>query len=401
MKDSGTIRDNCPVLIIGAGPVGLLLANLLGKLQIPVFLAEQRTELPDWSRAIGVTPPSLEILKSVGIHEKLEEAGVCIEEALVHDDRGTVGRVGFSELDSEFQHILALPQCDTMRFLADNLARFSSVTVRRGLTLTGLKLEGENIVAEFDSGEVNSRTKLNVSWLVGCDGVESTVRKMGGINFSRRGYGQSFVMADYDDHTALGDHAHLYFKREGSVESFPLPGRRRRWVVLANSMPADADRAAFLERVVAARAGYSLSAGIRQSPVFQFTPECVVVDRLAAGRILLAGDAGHVISPIGGQGMNTGFADAELAATILPRLLADEEPETLLAVYNKVRSCAARSARRRAALAMWVGTRVGRISSAVRNLSLRALLKSPLAKNIPSHFAMLSIPYNRADKVNL
>ncbi|MFO7821115.1 MAG: NAD(P)/FAD-dependent oxidoreductase [Lentisphaeria bacterium] len=402
MIQQATEPQVLPVLIIGAGPVGLLLANLLGKSGIPVVVAEQRRSAPEWSRAIGITPPSLNIFKSLGLHETLETRGVCVDEAVVHDDRGPAGQVSFAHLDSEFRHILALPQCETMQILTDNLARFPSVCIRRGVKLTGLKYAAQYAVAELlDSGDPDNPVKLKARWIIGCDGADSSVRHLAEINFTHRHYGPRFVMSDYDDQTDLGRGAHLYFKRDGSVESFPLPDKRRRWVVLANHMTDSSDNAAFLEDQVAGRAGQTLVSSTRRTPVFEFTPESVAVDRMARERVILAGDAAHVMSPIGGQGMNTGFADAELVATILPRLLDGETAEPLLAAYDRCRQRAARAARRRAAFGMWVGTRTGRISSGLRNLAVRGVMASPLARLIPPHFAMLTIPYNSADKTEI
>ena len=389
------------VLIIGAGPVGLLLANLLGRQQVPVLVAEQRTNFPEWSRAIGITPPSLEILRSGGLHDVVEKRGVRVQEAHVHDDRGCAGKVSFADIDSEFRHILTLPQCATMKILADNLTRFPSVRVCYGQRLISLRRTEEYVLAEFESPNPNGNPQVQARWVVGCDGADSSVRGLAGSSFKRRPYAPRFLMADYDDHTDLGTQAHLYFKHDGSVESFPLPDKQRRWVALANDLTTRDDCTQLLEKHVVARTGYSLTDSTRRSPVFEFIPERVDLKRIAFKHILLAGDAAHVMSPIGGQGMNTGFADAELAATILPRLLDGEDPEPLLAAYDTCRRRAAAVARRRAAFGMWVGTRTGRFPASIRNLALRTLMASPAAAHIAPYFAMLTIPYNRAAKATI
>lgn len=394
-------KSPVPVLIIGAGPVGLLLANLLGQQQIPVLVAEQRTDFPKWSRALGITPPSLEILKSAALHDVLEKRGVHVQEAHVHDDRGFAGQVSFTDIDSEFRHILALPQCETMKILADNLSNFPSVRICYGQRLVSLQRGSGCVLAEFESPNANCNRQLQARWIVGCDGADSSVRHLAGCTFKRRQYAPRFVMADYDDHTNLGTQAHLYFKHDGSVESFPLPDKQRRWVALANDLTTRDDCDQFLEKHVVTRTGHSLTDSTRRSPAFEFTPERIVLKRTAFKHILLAGDAAHVMSPIGGQGMNTGFADAELAATILPRLLDGEDPAPLLAAYNKCRRRAAAVARRRAAFGMWVGTRTGRFPAGIRNLALRTLMASPAAAHIATYFAMLTIPYNRANEATI
>ena len=112
-----------PVIIIGAGPVGLLLANLLGRQNIRCLLAEKRLESAEWSKAIGVTPPSLDILEKGCLHRPVLEAGVRVKKAIVHDERGPAGSVSFEQIESGFRFILTLPQYDTTKILEKSLAQ--------------------------------------------------------------------------------------------------------------------------------------------------------------------------------------------------------------------------------------------------------------------------------------
>ncbi len=383
------------VVIAGAGPVGLLLANLLGRRGISCFLAEKRTAEPDWSRAIGVTPPSLAILKETGLHEQFIEGGVHVRHAYVHDDSGTAGRVNFHNIDPEFDYILAIPQSENMRILEDGLESCDNVVFRRGLTLTDADDQRDSVNAAFVEKASGQPMHVTAKWLIGCDGCDSTVRALSGIRHSRTAYASTFVMADYEDTTDWQDDAHLFFTRKGSLESFPLPGNARRWIALNNKQQNGAD-ADFLESQVMRLSGENVQAK-RRSPVFRFVPERLIVETFYRRRIILAGDAAHVISPIGGQGMNTGFADAEYLANIIPELLNDETSATrLLHAYTFCRKRAAGYSRRRAASGMWIGTRTGPFLSALRSLLFRRLLlKTPLSKRLPAYFAMLTIPYNR------
>ncbi len=388
-------------MIVGAGPVGLLLANFLGQRGIRCLLIEKRAQTIDWSRAIGITPPSLEILRLAGLHCEMTNQGVKVQEAVVHDDRGRAGSLSFNQIPSRYRFILTLPQSKTMKTLEEALQRHPSVTFQRGTELIKLQSGEQHVRAKLKDITGNNRTEtVNAQWLVGTDGADSPTRKMMGIHFKRRPYGLSFVMADYEDTTGWGDEAHLFFTQHGSLESFPLPDKKRRWIALLDGENNAKTDKGWLEQQTLLLSGKDI-AGLRCSPIFYFEPEKISVSRLWADRTILAGDAAHVMSPIGGQGMNTGFADAEFLASLLPELLnrSESEHEEILNNYDFRRRRAARSARRRSALGMWVGTRTGARASTIRSVLLRRiLLKSPLREKLAPHFAMLNIPFNRLNR---
>ncbi len=389
-----------PVIVIGAGPVGLLLANLLGRQNIRCFLIEKRLVHAEWSKAIGITPPSLEILGKARLHRPVLKAGVRVKKAIVHDERGPAGSVSFEHLESRFRFILTLPQSDTMKILEYSLAQYPSITFRRGLELTELQLAGNCLRATLNDITNGRSQQVFAQYVVGCDGSDSTTRSLAGILFKRKSYRQQFVMADYEDTTPWAGDAHFFFTKDGSLESFPLPGAGRRWVSMVAGSNGSEPGEKFLADRVEHFCGHRIGR-MRRSPVFRFTPEKIIVSQPASGRVILAGDAAHVMSPIGGQGMNTGFADAELVASVMPELLGGGRvsSENLLSEYNRRRRRAAESARRRAATGMWVGTRTGRAASAVRRLFFRRiLLKPPLSEKLAPYFAMLTIPHRRLER---
>jgi 2-polyprenyl-6-methoxyphenol hydroxylase-like FAD-dependent oxidoreductase len=201
----------------------------------------------------------------------------------------------------------------------------------------------------------------------------------------RHAYQSRFVMTDFPDEEGLGPDARLYFSAGGAVESFPLPGRRRRWV--AQRVGDAQATAAWIQERVAAAAGIDLSRR-EHGPVCPFQPTWTLAEQYVRNRVILCGDAAHTLSPIGGQGMNTGFADASRLAG----LLEDPTPSAL-AAYTRERQRAFRIAARRAAAGMWLGTRTGRLSSALRERAMRTALAMPAAQEkLVTTFAMRDLP---------
>lgn len=388
-------EEKCKVLIVGAGPVGMLTALLLAQRGIASLLIERRQEASEWSRAIGITPPSLDILSRLGLQDRFLSRGVRVQTAVIHDDRGCAGRVDFGEIESDYRFILALPQSETVSILESAVIESQLIDYRRGLELRDLSCLPDGLCAVMADLEGGGERCIRAEWLLGADGAHSTVRDLLSVSVRRRLYPQRFLMADFEDNTGWGDAAHLFFTRHGSLESFPLPEERRRWVALCREDCGDLEPGEYLRRRTALISGVDLPSS-PVSPVFGFQPERADLPALVLGRVVLAGDAAHLMSPIGGQGMNSGMGDAALLAEILPLVAADPGQRDLLSGYDRRRRRAARVAARRAGYGMWAGTRTGRPASALRSAIFRnLLLRGPIHSRLAPHFAMLTIPGNR------
>lgn len=381
------------VLIVGAGPVGLLLANLLGARSVRTVVCDQRTTPLASSMAIGVTPPSLEILAQLGLDSVFREAGVPVRHAEVYEARTRVGRLDFAGIASDYQFFLSIPQARTVEILRTNLDKFSSVTVHDGVAFTSLTHESDGVRVTLDGVANGAGDALRSRFVVGADGHRSAVRAAAGLTVSEKTYPQRFIMADFVDRSGLGAEARLFFTPEGSVESFPLPGGWRRWIVQAGELDGE-EPESYLIRNVCRLTDYDLS----QEParfVSTFGAKWMLANRFHTGRVLLAGDAAHVMSSIGGQGMNTGLADAEMLAEILTRAL--HQPATMagsFAAYDRIRRKSFQVAANRAERGMWLGTMQGGAASWFRKHLIRHVMFSALLKrHLAPRFAMLTIPY--------
>jgi 2-polyprenyl-6-methoxyphenol hydroxylase-like FAD-dependent oxidoreductase len=305
----------------------------------------------------------------------------------VHNERGCLGTASFGQIAGPWKFILSLPQNIQEGMLWEKLAAFPTVQMLRETEVTSVSQEAELVSAEA------AGIKITADWLIACDGHRSTIRSACGITTHGGDYGCHFSMADFKDASPLGLAAHLWFTRSGAVESFPLGGGLRRWIVQTqNACPAKPDE---VQELVAQRTPHRLAAEA-QTAVSSFSPRWQQASRLRSGRVLLAGDAARVMSPIGGQGMNTGWADAEFLAECFQRIYFENaSPETLFAFYEKIRIRAGKVATRRAHQGMWLGTRTGRFSSFWRDFALKyVLFRPPLSRALGPHFAMQTIPGN-------
>jgi 2-polyprenyl-6-methoxyphenol hydroxylase-like FAD-dependent oxidoreductase len=373
------------VLIVGAGPVGLVLACLLGKQGRSVLVLEKKPARDSASNAIGVTPPSLALLGKLDVATELLQFGASIKRVHVHGQERTIlGEVNFPE------PILSVPQGVTEMVLEQRVRELSNVTLEYGWQFQSFDQDPEFLMALFQDASGNPRAERAL-FLVGCDGVHSKVRDSIDVAWKPRRFDSTFLMGDYFDETGWGDEAHLFFTSLGAVESFPLGQGKRRWIVQTSTYLDQPG--SYLEDQVQERTGIALDPVTRtwQSP---FGIHRWISEHYAWGRVYLAGDSAHQMSPIGGQGMNTGFADAEFLAALLEARL--EKPKSKLAerwntLYSRVRRKAGKTAAARSELSMAVGTVRGWASSP-RNALLGWLLQV-LRNVIPAHYAMLTIPF--------
>jgi len=383
------MNDTCEVAIVGGGPVGLLLGCLLARRGIDTRIYEQHLALREHSRAVGIHPPGLTALELVGAAAPLVARGVRVREAFAFGDERALGHLRFDSLPGPYPFVLTVPQSDTERAIELQLRKLSDRVLLRGRRVVACERTGEGALLRVSDLSGAGEQEVRARFVVGCDGKQSVVREAAKIAYHGKPYAQNFVMADMADETQFGSAAAVFLTRSGLVESFPLPGGVRRWVVGLGAKKEEAS-AALVEKLVTERTG-QLARTSTASMQSAFTAERFLADRFVEGPFVLAGDAAHVISPIGGQGMNLGWLDATLLSEVLTRILTDRKlkPKAargLLSHYGNERRRAARSARRRAELFMAIG-QTERLR-ALRDLSVQALLSPKLAARAADLFAM-------------
>jgi 2-polyprenyl-6-methoxyphenol hydroxylase-like FAD-dependent oxidoreductase len=356
------------VLVVGGGPVGLLVALRLDALGLRPVVVERRGGPSTHSRAIGIHPPSLEILALLGVAEDLVAAGVQVRGGRVVGRGGDLGRLDFARLPPPFPFPLSIPQGVTEGILEDHLRRRDPRALRRDAEVTGYRETSDGVEADLADG-----TRIRAPWGVGCDGKASLVREELGIPFDGAPYPQAFVMGDFADRTGFGDDAVLFLAEDGLVESFPLPGGWRRWVCSVPAFVEDAVPAQVTAPVLT-RAGQDLST-LPCRMVSAFGVQHRLARAFHGTRTLLAGDAAHVVSPIGGQGMNLGFLDAWHAGELVARARSGEPPGPLFDAYTRRRRAVAGRGTARAGRNMALG--LGGWWNPGRDVLVRLALRSP------------------------
>ena len=331
-----------PVLVIGAGPVGLTMALELARFGVPLRLVDRSAQATQTSRALVLWARTLELMERSGCTGDFLEHGLRAARASVRSGAEVLGAVRFDELPGSYNFGLMLPQSETERLLIRRL-ELLGVRVEREVELRGLQDDGDQVVARLRHAD-GSESSVATPWLLGCDGAHSTVRHALGIAFAGETENDDWLLADVrleGDRAPPRDEAAICLHRDGPLAMFPMRGKRTR--VVGRIGPSDPQRPraeptlADVQALIDQRAGGGFRA---VDPVWlaNFRINERMVDEYRHGRVLLAGDAAHIHSPAGGQGMNTGMQDAINLAWKLALVIHGAARPTLLDSYSAERA---------------------------------------------------------------
>ena len=321
-----------PVVIVGAGPTGLIVAIELARRGIGFHLVDRMVEPTSWSAAIFIKPRSLEILAALGLTDAFMEHGQIVEEIDLYLGDRQVGAYQFRDLDTPYPYILSIPEEQTIRLLTDKLEQLSG-RVRRGVEFVGLEQSAANVRVRLRSEEAGDEV-LDARWVVGADGYRSAVREATGDPFQGRDYPELWGVVDGRIENWCHPRSLTCVQLEPPIV-IPFPLGKDRWRVYFR--PETTDEAAL--GMVEKRLGVICPGARlvdRDAPAF-FKSHSRLARTFRVGRVLLAGDAAHGSNPIEGHGMNAGMQDAFNLGWKLALLASGYGSEPLLESYETER----------------------------------------------------------------
>jgi 2-polyprenyl-6-methoxyphenol hydroxylase-like FAD-dependent oxidoreductase len=331
---------NVNVLIAGAGPVGLTLANELTRYGVSVRIVDKAAERTDKSKALVLWSRTLELFDHAGYAKPFLSAGVQAHGAQISNGREVIAQVSLDDIESAYPYALMIPQSETERILEERLAKHG-VTVERNVELESFIDQGAQVQAVLHKTSGETET-LAADWLAGCDGAHSAVRHGLGFGFEGTTQPSDWYLADgHITGLESQDRLHIFWHKDGILAFFPIT--EGRWRVVADLGPAQENthRAdptlAEIQSLLTLRGSGSIV--IKDAywlAAFRINER--KVKQYARGRVFLAGDAAHIHSPAGGQGMNTGMQDAFNLAWKLSLVIGGICKPSLLDSYSVERS---------------------------------------------------------------
>jgi 2-polyprenyl-6-methoxyphenol hydroxylase-like FAD-dependent oxidoreductase len=330
------VSPDVDVTVVGAGPSGLSLALQARSIGASVRIIERREGPRDWAPALAVHARTLESLDGLGVADELVARGVSEADLVIHIGGSTfTGALHHLDLPhTRYPLILFVTQRDVETVLRERLSALG-VEVEWDTEFSGLVEGGERMAVHFNGPD--GRESISSRFVVGCDGAESAVRGALDIPFRGRRYREAILVADVEATAGIGPgEAHAYLAAGGIMFLFPIEAGRFRLIA---PLGPEADEAGVMRLVSTHTRGEVEISAVSWIRVIR--PQHRVAGSYRRGRVFLAGDAAHVHSPAGAQGMNTGIQDAANLGWKVA-LAARGAPDALLDTYETERRPVAR-----------------------------------------------------------
>ncbi len=365
-----------PLLIVGAGPVGMTLACELARYRVPLRIIDKSASRTDKSKALVVWSRTLELLDRSGGAAPFIDAGFKVQAVNIVAHDKILGRPTMDAVDSQYKFGLMLPQSQTERLLEERLASLG-IPVERQVELLSFKADPAGVDAVLRHAD-GRQEQIHTDWLLGCDGAHSAVRHGVGATFAGETMNADFVLADahLSSYPYPETEVSVFWHRDGVLVLFPItPGRFR---VIADLPFTGGEKPPTptledVQRILDQRgtSGMKLSDPIWLAG-FRINGRKVANYRW--GRAFLLGDAAHVHSPAGGQGMNTGMQDAFNLAWKLALVVHGHAPEALLDSFSPERSAVGDEVLQNAGRLTAIATIRNPVAQTIRNAVARLVL---------------------------
>ncbi len=328
------ITADTDVLIVGAGPVGLFLANECARRGLRWRLIETKSSQSEHSKALAIFPRTLEIFDMAGVVDPFLEAANRVTSVGIITHGRTLANMPFTPEESPYPFIAMVPQDVTEKLLVDQLRSKDGAIDYETSFVSAIQLDDSVKVTLYQKGQARD---ILASIVVGCDGAHSAIRHLLNLPFEGAEYHNLFMLADIETNEALpSDQLQLCPNEFGPLAIFPMSATRRRIVATIQNAEGEAPSLELVQQTLNQRAPAEIEAyTLHWSSYFHIHHRRVA--QLRQGRIFLAGDAAHVHSPFGGQGMNTGLHDAWNLVWKLDLVLNGHGNDQLLESYSTER----------------------------------------------------------------
>ena len=331
MQNTGIDTD---VLIVGAGPVGLFLANECARRGLNWRLIEEQASQSANSKALAIFPRTMEIFDMAGVVGPFLEKANRVTTVAMMSHGQPLAHMRFAPEETPYSFVAMVPQNITEEILAEELQRKGG-RVEYNTAFVSAEHQDDSVIATVRRG--GESQQLRTRFAVGCDGAHSKVRHAMNLSLEGVEYPETFMLADVETDTTLrADEMQLCPSELGPLAIFPMNASRRRIVATIDRTEGDAPSLELVRQIVAERAphGFQLRA-LHWSSYFRIHHRHA--SALRVGRTFIAGDAAHIHSPFGGQGMNTGLQDVWNLVWKLDFVLRGHGNEHLLASYSEER----------------------------------------------------------------
>lgn len=328
-------QNNIDVLIVGAGPVGLFCANELTRHGLTCRIIDKKNSISDKSKALGIHIRTLDVLEDCGLIDEVLKQGQKVIGAIFKSKGNTLINAHFNEIEADRNFLIDLPQNKTEDIFYQSLQN-KDIQVEWETELTHLTQSKNEITATIQ--KKNNKIELfNANWLIACDGAHSTVRHQVGAEFKGSSYQQAWWLADLlIDWQVPENKMALYISDKGPLACFPMGNKRYRLVVTA---PKDSKGDPSLEDIDNEFKKRSSDPATLTNPIWltAFSIHHRQIQQYRYDRVFFAGDAAHIHSPMGGQGLNTGIQDVYNLAWKLALVEKGKAQPNLLNSYHEER----------------------------------------------------------------
>lgn len=387
--------SHIPVLIVGAGPTGLTMANELYRNSVDFRIIDKKDKPVSTSNALAVQARTLQIWAEMGIIDEALSRGVAIRGMNVFLDKTHIP-IRFDLIDSAYPYILGLAQHETETILMNHL-KSQNINVEMDVELTDIYQSNNRVLATL-VGKNGHKEDVEADWVIACDGAHSLIRKKLNMPFEGEELTQHFFMADCNISGELvDDESYAFLTPKGPLLIVPFSNDLKRVIIEVTDNPEFHDVKTPTKQQIKDLAAERCPKEVKFKNIpwtSAFYIHARIVPKFRSGRVFFAGDSAHLHSPAGGQGMNTGIQDAYNLAWKLAAIIHKNENPMVLDTYHEERYKVASDIIKNTSATTNFATVHQPLVRGIRNFILKSIMRSKFVqKKVLQSVSELSTNY--------